>query len=107
DSTASRPAAVNATPTKTVQPAAARSVSAKPAGDAARGFGEPMRSAAVSAAAQPVERSVVSLRGGVSAAVTEPAVVSFDDEAAAESAEPGLLEIIDRKSTRLNSSHVK
>lgn len=96
-STTSMPAAVNSMTTETVQPAAARSVSAKPAGDAARGFGERMRSAAVSAAAQPVEQSVVSLRGGVSAAVTEPAVVSFDDEAAAESAEPGLLEIIERQ----------
>lgn len=92
--TTSMPVAANA---ETAQPAAARSVSGKPAGDAVRGFGERMRYAAVSAAAQLTERPVTSLQGSVSTAVTEPAALPFGDEFSAESAELGLLEIIERQ----------
>ncbi len=92
--TTSMPVAANA---ETAQPVAASSVSGKPAGDAVRGFGERMRSAAVSAAAQLTERPVTSLQGSVSAALTEPAALPFGDEAPAESAQLGLLEIIERQ----------
>lgn len=79
------------------QPVSARAVPGQPAGNAVRGFSERMRFAAGDNAAASREHPAPSLPGALPAVVTEPAAMPFNSEPTAETAELGLLEIIEQQ----------